>query len=84
MLIEPFQSSAGYILAPLPYLKRMKEISEEYDYMFISDEVQNGMGRTGKFWAIEHADVAPDLIIMAKCLANGLPLADSDWASSFS
>jgi 4-aminobutyrate aminotransferase / (S)-3-amino-2-methylpropionate transaminase / 5-aminovalerate transaminase len=75
MLIEPFQSSAGYMLAPLPYLKRMKEISEKYDFMLVSDEVQNGMGRTGKMWAIEHADVAPDLITMAKSLCNGLPLA---------
>lgn len=75
MLIEPFQSSAGYILAPLPYLKRMKEIAEKYDYMFISDEVQSGMGRTGKLWAIEHAGVAPDLITIAKSICNGLPLA---------
>ena len=75
MLIEPFQSSAGYIMAPLPYLKRMGEIAEKYDYLFISDEVQNGMGRTGKLWAIEHADVAPDLIAIAKSLSNGLPLA---------
>lgn len=75
MLIEPFQSSAGYILAPLPYLARMKEIAEKYDYMFISDEVQSGMGRTGKLWAIEHAGVAPDLITIAKSISNGLPLA---------
>ncbi len=75
LLIEPFQSSAGYILAPLPYLKRIKEMSEKYDFAFISDEVQNGMGRTGKMWAIEHADVAPDLITTAKSLCNGLPLA---------
>jgi 4-aminobutyrate aminotransferase-like enzyme len=75
MLIEPFQSSAGYIMAPLSYLTRMKEIAEKYDYLFISDEVQNGMGRTGKMWAIEHAGVAPDLIAIAKSLSNGLPLA---------
>lgn len=75
ILIEPFQSSAGYIIAPLPYLKRMKEIAEKYDFVFISDEVQNGMGRTGKLWAIEHAGVAPDLITAAKSLANGLPLS---------
>jgi len=75
MLIEPFQSSAGYLIAPLPYLKRMKEIAEKYDFVFISDEVQNGMGRTGKLWAIEHAGVAPDLITAAKSLSNGLPLA---------
>lgn len=75
MIIEPFQSSAGYITAPLPYLARMKEIAEKYDYLFVSDEVQNGMGRTGKLWAIEHAGVAPDLIAMAKSLSNGLPLS---------
>jgi len=75
MLIETFQSSAGYMLAPLPYLKRMKEIAEKYDYLFVCDEIQNGMGRTGKLWAIEHAGVVPDLIAMAKSLCNGLPLA---------
>ncbi len=75
MLIEPFQSSAGYILAPLEYLQRMKKISEKYDFMLISDEVQSGMGRTGKQWAIEHAGVAPDLITIAKSICNGLPLA---------
>jgi 4-aminobutyrate aminotransferase-like enzyme len=75
MLIEPFQSSAGYILAPLPYLQRMQEIAEKYDYLLISDEVQSGMGRTGKLWAIEHAGIAPDLITIAKSICNGLPLA---------
>lgn len=75
MLIEPFQSSAGYIIAPLPYLARMRELADKYDYLLISDEVQNGMGRTGKLWAIEHAGVAPDLIAMGKSLSNGLPLS---------
>jgi 4-aminobutyrate aminotransferase / (S)-3-amino-2-methylpropionate transaminase / 5-aminovalerate transaminase len=75
MLIEPFQSSAGYILPPLPYLARLKEIADKYDFLFVSDEVQTGMGRTGKMWAIEHAGVAPDLIATAKSLSNGVPLA---------
>ena len=75
ILIEPFQSSAGYIMAPLPYLARLKEIAEKYDFLFVSDEVQNGMGRTGKLWAIEHAGVAPDLLAMAKCICNGLPIS---------
>lgn len=75
MVIEPFQSSAGYIIPPLPYLARLKEICEKYDFLFVCDEVQNGMGRTGKLWAIEHAGVAPDLIPMAKSLSNGLPLS---------
>lgn len=74
-IIEPFQSSAGYIIPPLPYLTRLKEIAEQYDFLFVSDEVQTGMGRTGKQWAIEHADVAPDLIATSKSLSNGLPLA---------
>lgn len=75
MLIEPFQSSAGYIIPPLEYLTRMKEISEKYDFLLVSDEVQSGVGRTGKMWAIEHAAVAPDLLTMAKSLSNGIPLS---------
>jgi 4-aminobutyrate aminotransferase-like enzyme len=75
MLIEPFQSSAGYILAPLEYLARLRAIADKYDFLFVCDEIQNGMGRTGKLWAIEHAGVAPDLITMAKSLSNGLPLS---------
>ena len=74
-LIEPFQSSAGYMLAPLEYLQYLKYIADKYDFLFVSDEVQCGMGRTGKQWAIEHAGVAPDLITMAKSLCNGLPLS---------
>lgn len=75
LLIEPFQSSAGYIIPPLEYLARLKEVSEKYDFLFVSDEVQSGMGRTGKQWAIEHAGVAPDMITTAKSLSNGLPLS---------
>ena len=75
MLIEPFQSSAGYIIPPLEYLARLREISEKYGFLLVSDEVQAGMGRTGKLWAIEHAGIAPDLICTAKSLCNGLPLA---------
>lgn len=59
----------------MPYLKRLKDIAEKYDFLFVSDEVQSGMGRTGKMWAIEHACVAPDLIAMAKSLCNGLPIS---------
>lgn len=74
-IIEPFQSSAGYIPAPFEYLKRLKEIAEKYDFLLVSDEVQSGMGRTGKLWAIEHAGVAPDLLTMAKSISNGLPIS---------
>jgi len=75
MLIEPFQSSAGYLVPPLPYLARLKEMCDKYGFLMVSDEIQSGMGRTGKLWAIEHAGVQPDLITTAKCLSNGLPLS---------
>ncbi|NPV55134.1 MAG: aspartate aminotransferase family protein [Anaerolineae bacterium] len=74
-IIEPFQSSAGYITAPLEYMRMLKDLSEKYDFLFVSDEVQAGMGRTGKMWSIEHSGVAPDLIAMAKSISNGLPIS---------
>jgi 4-aminobutyrate aminotransferase-like enzyme len=75
ILIETFQSSVGYVIPPLPYLAYLKQIADKYDFVFAVDEVQNGMGRTGKQWAIEHAGVVPDLLVMAKSLSNGLPLS---------
>jgi len=74
-LIEPFQSSAGYIIPPLDYLKRIRAICDRHGILLVSDEIQAGMGRTGKMWSIDHADVVPDLITIAKCLSNGLPLS---------
>jgi 4-aminobutyrate aminotransferase-like enzyme len=75
MIIEPFQSSAGYIIPPPEYHQGLKNICDKYGILFISDEVQSGMGRTGKMWAIEHSGVVPDLIASAKSLSNGLPLS---------
>ncbi|MBP1766855.1 MAG: GabT [Candidatus Aminicenantes bacterium] len=75
MIIEPFQSSAGYIIAPPEYLQGLKAICDRYGVLFVSDEVQSGMGRTGKMWAIEHSGVTPDLITAAKSLSNGLPIS---------
>jgi 4-aminobutyrate aminotransferase-like enzyme len=75
MIIEPFQSSAGYIIPPPEYLQGLKKICDKYGLLFVSDEVQNGMGRTGKMWAVEHAGVVPDLITVAKSISNGLPIS---------
>jgi 4-aminobutyrate aminotransferase-like enzyme len=75
MIIEPFQSSAGYIIPPPEYLKGLKNLCDKYGILFVSDEVQTGMGRTGKMWAVEHADVVPDLITVAKSISNGLPIS---------
>jgi len=75
ILVEPFQSSAGYIVPPPEYLQGLKAICDRYGILFVSDEVQSGMGRTGKMWAIEHSGVVPDLIVSAKCISNGLPIS---------
>lgn len=75
MLVEPFQSSAGYIIPPPEYLQGLKDICDKYGVLFVSDEVQSGMGRTGKMWSIEHSGVVPDLITSAKSLSNGLPIS---------
>jgi 4-aminobutyrate aminotransferase-like enzyme len=77
MIIEPFQSSAGYIIPPMEYLQALKALCDKYGFLFVSDEVQAGMCRTGKTWAVEHAGVVPDLITVAKSLSNGLPI--SPW-----
>lgn len=74
-VIEPFQASAGYIIPPMEYLTRLAEIAATYEVLFVSDEVQCGMGRSGRMWAIEHAGVEPDLITIAKCMSNGLPMS---------
>lgn len=75
MLVEPFQSSAGYIIPPPGYHQRLAALAEEYEFLFAVDEVQSGMGRTGRMWAIEHDGVEPDLIISGKAIANGLPIS---------
>ena len=75
MLIEPYQSSAGYIIPPPEYLQGLKAICDRYGILFISDEIQSGMGRTGKMWAIEHSGVVPDMITIAKSISNGIPIS---------
>ena len=75
IIIEPMQSSAGYIIPPTAYLSRLQELCDKYDILLVVDEIQTGMGRTGKMWACEHSKVAPDLMAIAKSIAGGLPLS---------
>ena len=75
IIIEPMQSSAGYIIPPVEYLARIEELCEKYDILLVVDEIQAGMGRTGKMWACEHSGVAPDLMAIAKSLGGGLPVS---------
>lgn len=75
MIIEPVQGEGGFNIAPPEFLVRLKAIAEAHGILLIADEVQAGMGRTGKMFAFEHSGVQPDLVTLAKGLAGGFPLA---------
>ncbi|MEO1286626.1 MAG: aminotransferase class III-fold pyridoxal phosphate-dependent enzyme [Chloroflexota bacterium] len=75
MILEPVLGEGGYIPAPAEFLRALRELCDEHGILLILDEVQSGFGRTGKFWAFEHADVTPDIIVMAKGLGSGLPIS---------
>ncbi|PYR65540.1 MAG: acetyl ornithine aminotransferase family protein [Acidobacteria bacterium] len=74
IVVEPIQGEGGYIVPPDSFLERLRGMATQHGIQLIVDEVQSGMGRTGKMFAIEHARVAPDIITMAKGIASGLPL----------
>jgi 4-aminobutyrate aminotransferase len=74
LIAEPIQGEGGYIVPPDGYFKRLKKLLDEYGILFASDEVQTGIGRTGKWFGIEHYDVVPDIVCMAKGVAAGMPL----------
>jgi 4-aminobutyrate aminotransferase len=75
MLIEPVLGEGGYVVPPPQFLKGLEEICREHGILLIVDEVQSGFGRTGKWFAFEHSKIEPDIIVMAKGLASGLPLS---------
>jgi len=74
ILFEPIQGEGGYVVPPPEYFQRLKKVADKYGLLLIDDEVQSGVGRTGKWWAIEHWKVEPDIICIAKSIAAGLPL----------
>ena len=74
ILLEPIQGEGGYVVPPPEYFQRLKKLADKYNLLFLDDEVQSGMGRTGKWFAIEHWGVEPDILCSAKALASGLPL----------
>lgn len=75
MILEPMQGEGGYIPAPPAFLRALRAICDEHGILLVADEVQAGFGRTGKMWAFEHAGIVPDVVCMAKAIANGLPLS---------
>lgn len=74
LIVEPIQGEGGYVVPPNVFLQRLREITATHGILMIVDEVQSGMGRTGKWFAIEHADVEPDIVTIGKGIASGLPL----------
>ena len=74
IVIEPIQGEGGYFPAPAAFLRGLREICDEHGIMLIADEIQSGMGRTGRWWAIEHSGVEPDIVTTAKGIASGMPL----------
>ena len=74
-IAEPIMGEGGIIVPPPDYFKTVKQILEHYNILFIADEVQSGFGRTGKMFAIEHYGVEPDIMVMAKGIADGFPLS---------
>ena len=74
VLVEPIQGEGGYVVPPASFFPRLRELCDQHGILLIVDEVQTGMGRTGKWWAIEHTSVEPDMVCTAKGIASGVPL----------
>lgn len=74
ILVEPIQGEGGYIVPPPNFFPRLRSLCDKYGILLIVDEVQAGMGRTGKWWAIQHWDVEPDIVCIAKGIASGVPM----------
>jgi len=71
IIFEPIQGEGGYVVPPKNFFKELRKLADKYGILLIDDEVQMGMGRTGRMFAIEHFDIAPDIITLAKALGNG-------------
>jgi 4-aminobutyrate aminotransferase len=79
---EPIQGEGGYNVPPQGYMKRLKKLLGKYGILFVSDEIQAGLGRTGKMFAIEHDGVIPDIVTIAKGIASGMPIGATVARSS--
>jgi 4-aminobutyrate aminotransferase len=75
IFVEPIQGEGGYLVPPPKFHQELRRIADQYGILLVHDEVQSGMGRTGRMFASEHFGVAPDIVTIAKGIASGLPLA---------
>jgi 4-aminobutyrate aminotransferase len=74
IFVEPIQGEGGYVVAPTIFMQELRRICDRHGILLVADEVQSGAGRTGKWWAIQHTGVEPDVVCMAKGIASGMPL----------
>jgi 4-aminobutyrate aminotransferase len=74
IFVEPIQGEGGYVVAPTVFMQELRRICDRHGILLVVDEVQSGIGRTGKWWAVEHTGVQPDIVCMAKGIASGMPL----------
>ena len=74
IFVEPIQGEGGYVPAPTNFMQELRAICDRHGILLVADEVQSGAGRSGKWWAIEHSGVQPDIVCMAKGIASGMPL----------
>jgi 4-aminobutyrate aminotransferase len=75
IIVEPIQGEGGFIPAPLFFLQELQKVCNKHGIMLILDEVQSGVGRTGKMWAYDHAGITPDIVLTAKGIASGMPIS---------
>ena len=74
LFVEPIQGEGGYVIAPTVFMQELRRICDRHGILLVVDEVQSGVARTGKWWAVEHTGVEPDIICIAKGIASGMPL----------
>src|SRR2546429_7729391 len=74
IFVEPIQGEGGYVVPPPGYLQALRELCDRHGILLVCDEVQCGVGRTGKMWACEHEGVEPDVLLAAKGLGSGMPI----------
>ena len=75
IFVEPIQGEGGYIVPPDSFLQELRAICDKHGILLVVDEIQSGAGRTGKWWAIEHTGVQPDMVLIAKGIASGMPIS---------
>lgn len=75
IFVEPIQGEGGYVIAPNIFMQELRRICDRHGILLVVDEVQSGVGRTGKWWAVEHTGIQPDMVCIAKGIASGMPLS---------